>query len=101
MKISDYRGIQVELTDERWQHIVTEHPEVGRFKNRLSEILSKPDLVKCSKRDKDVLLYYRYYSDIFGGKYLLAVVKIHKRPFLLTYYVTDRIKEGGVIWQRS
>ncbi len=101
MKISDYRGNQIELTDERWQHIITEHPEVRRFKNRLSEMLSQPDLVKCSKRDKDVLLYYRYYSDIFGGKYLLAVVKINKRPFLLTYYVTDRIKEGDVIWQRS
>ena len=101
MKIKDYLGNQIELTDERWRHIITEHPEVRGFKDRLSEILSNPDLVKCSKRDKDVLLYYRYYPDIFGGKYLLGVVKIQKQPFLLTYYVTDRIKEGEVIWQRN
>ena len=101
MKISDYRGHQVELIKERWQHIVTEHPEIRRFKKRLPEILSEPDLVKRSKKDKEVLLYYRYYPDIFGGKYLLAVAKIQRRPFLLTYYVTDRIKEGDVIWQKS
>ncbi len=101
MKITDYCGNQIELTDERWKHIVTEHPEVRGIKDRLLEILSKPDLVKRSKRDKDVLLYYRYYPDMFDGKYLLVVVKIQKHPFLLTYYVTDRIKEGEVIWQRS
>lgn len=101
MKISDYRGHQVELTQERWQHIVTEHPEIRGFRKRLPEILSQPDLVKRSKKDKEVLLYYRYYPDIFGGKYLLAVAKIQRRSFLLTYYVTDRIKEGDVIWQKS
>lgn len=100
MRIKDYIGNQIELTTERWRHITNEHPEVRGFKNRLSEILATPDLVKRSKRDKDVLLYYRYYPDIFGGKYLLAVVKVHRQPFLLTYYVTDRIKEGEVIWQR-
>lgn len=101
MKISDFRGNQIELTNERWQHIITEHPEVRGLKNRLSQILSAPDSVKRSKRDKDVLLYYRYYPDILGSKYLLAVVKIHKRSFLLTCYVTDRMKEGDIIWQRS
>ena len=92
MKIADWCGNQIELTNECWQHIVTEHPEIRGFRKRLSQILSEPDLVKRSKRDKDVLLYYRWYSDIFGGKYLLAVAKVYRRPFLLTYYVTDRIK---------
>lgn len=101
MKLNDHSGNQIELTRERWQHIITEHPEVSGLMDKLPEILCDPDLVKCSKRDKDVLLYYRYYPDIFGGKYLLAVVKIHKRSFLLTCYVTDKMKKGGVIWQRS
>jgi len=101
VKISDYRGHQIELTQERWRHIVTEHPEIRGFKKILSEILSEPDLVKRSKKDKEVLLYYRYYSDILGGKYLLVVAKIQGRPFVLTCYITDRVKEGDVIWQKS
>lgn len=101
MKISDYLGNQIELTDERWHHIIIEHPEVKSLKDRLSEILSQPDMVKRSGRDKDVLLYYRYYPDILRGKYLIVVVKLKERPFLLTCYVTDKIKEGDVIWQRN
>ena len=101
MKINDYRGHQVELTMERWQHIVTEHPEMKGFQKKLPEILSEPDLVKRSKKDKEVLLYYRYYADILGGKYLLVAAKIQRRSFVLTCYITDRIKEGDVIWQKN
>ena len=101
MRLIDYCGKQIELTAERWQHIVTEHPEVKGFKAELTDILGKPSLVKHSKRDKGVLLYYRYYPNIFGGKYLLAVVKIQLRSFLLTCYVTDKIKGGNVIWQKK
>ena len=101
MRISDYLGNQIELTVERWHHIIAEHPELKKLRNRLSEILSDPDLVKRSRRDKDVLLYYRYYSDVLGGKYLIVVITLKERPFLLTCYVTDKIKEGDIIWRRN
>ncbi len=39
------------------------------------KVLSKPDYVKRSTRDKTVILYYKFYDDIFDGKYLLAVTK--------------------------
>ena len=101
MRIVDYKGNRIELTDERWQHIISEHPEVKKFKDKLSDVLSMPDLVKRSKRSEDVFLYYRYYLEIFGGKHLLAVVKIGLWSFLLTCYVTDRVKGGGAIWKRK
>jgi hypothetical protein len=101
IRVIDYRGKLVELTKERWQHIVAEHPEVKEFKDKLFDILSNPDLVKCSKKDKSVILYYRYYHKILGGKYLLAVAKVNWRSFLLTYYVTDKIKGGRIIWRKK
>ena len=51
--IDKFRNI-IKLTDKQWSHIVEEHPEVQLYKNRLSEVLSKPDLVKRSKRNKDI-----------------------------------------------
>ena len=36
-----------------------------------------------------MLLYYRFYEGIFNGKYLLAVVKKGKLPFVLTYYIIN------------
>lgn len=94
----DKFGSIIKLTDKHWSHIIKEHPEVGAYKSRLSDVLTKPDLVKRSKRDKDTFLYYRYYKDIYKGKYLLVVAR---DGLLLTCYITDRIKEGDIIWKKD
>ena len=91
----------ITLTDKQWSHIIEEHPEIQPYKNRLSEVLSKPDLVKRSRRNKDTFLYYRFYKSIYKGKYLLAVARTKDNPMLLTCYITDRIKEGDVIWKKD
>jgi len=65
----DFFGDEVNLPNKRWDHIIKEHPEVELHKYKIGEVLSNPAHVKRSHRDKDVLLYYRYYSDIFSGKY--------------------------------
>lgn len=97
----DVLGHRIFLTPERWQHIVSEHPEIREFYGRLAEVLNSPDVIKYSRRDRNVLLYYRYYNDIFEGKYLLVVAKIQRRSFVLTCYITDRIREGRVLWKRD
>ena len=92
---------QIELTDERWLHIVREHPELKLYKERIGEVLSSPDYVKKSRRDKEVLLYYKHYSDIYKGKYILAAVKKGLRSFVITCYITDIIKKGVTLWERK
>ncbi len=92
----------VELTEERWQHIVTEHPIMREYREKLPTVLADPDYVKRSKRDADVLLYYRYFTDILDGKFLLVVVKKDTpRSFILTGYVTRSIMKGESVWARS
>ena len=91
----------MKLTAKHWNHIIKEHPEIVPYKNRLPDVLGEPDLVKRSKRNKDTFLYYRYYKDIYKGKYLLVVAKTKDMPILLTCYITDRIKEGDTIWKRD
>ena len=98
----DYLGDKVDLPNERWDHIIKEHPEVELHKSKIGEVLNDPAYVKRSRRDKDVLLYYRYYSDIFNGKYLLVVVKKgRERSFILTCYITDEIRKGDALWKRG
>ena len=89
----DFFGDEVHLPNERWAHIIREHPEVEPHKGKIAEVLSNPTHMKRSRRDKNVLLYYRYYSEIFYGKYLLVVVKKEtKRSFILTGYITDAVR---------
>ncbi|MBI4823898.1 MAG: hypothetical protein HY805_06685 [Nitrospirae bacterium] len=91
----------IELTDERWHHIIKEHPEVEPYKERIQEVLLVPDYMKESMRDKDVVLYYKFYGDIFSGKYLLVVAKKGLRSFILTCYITDIIKKGETLWEKK
>ncbi len=101
MFITDIFKDAIELTDERWLHITKEHPEVDLYREKIQEVLSSPDYVKKSKRDTEVLLYYKFYDDIFNGKYLLAVVRKGLRSFLLTCYITDVIKKGETLWEKK
>ena len=91
----------IELTEERWKYIILKHPEVKLYYDEIDFVLANPEVVKISKRDKNVLLYYKYFSKIFDGKYLLVVVKKNKRDFIITIYITDKIKGGEVIWEKS
>ncbi|MBI4654412.1 MAG: hypothetical protein HY752_05405 [Nitrospirae bacterium] len=101
MTITDIFSNVIELTDERWRHIVREHIEIEPYKERIHEVLSTPDYVKKSKRDADVLLYYKFYSDIFDGKYMLVATKKGLRSFILTCYITDVIKKGKTLWEKN
>jgi len=101
MFITDIFKEAIELTDERWLHITKEHPEVDLYRERIREVLSSPDYVKKSKRDPEVLLYYKFYDDIFNGKYLLGAVRKGLRLFLLTCYITDVIKKGETLWEKK
>jgi len=91
----------IELTDERWHHIIKEHPEVKQYRERVKEVLIIPNYVKKSSRDTKVLLYYEYYGDILMGKFLMVVVKKNLRSFILTCYITDAIKRGETLWERK
>jgi len=101
MFITDIFEEAIELTDERWKHIIKEHPEIEPYRERIKEVLSAPDYVKKSKRDAEVLLYYKFYDDIFDGKYLLVTAMKSLRSFILTCYITDIIKKGETLWEKK
>ena len=65
--------------------------------------LKNPEYVKRSRTDKNVILNYRYYpKTLVGSKWLCVVVKyLDNDAFLLTAYLTDRIKAGEKLWQQT
>jgi hypothetical protein len=94
----DLDGLAIRLTDERRRHIL-EHPEMAEMEAAIEETLLDPQNVVQSITDTEVRLYYRFYfRTIVGGKYLCVVVKIAESgAFVLTAYLTDRMKKGPPI----
>ena len=98
----DYRGLAIRLTDERLGHIL-EHPEMVGLEHAIEETLLQPERVVESFSDPTAKLHYRYYTQtLVGGKYLCVVVKTSEADaFVLTAYLTDKIKRGRPIWPKE
>ncbi|MBI3765017.1 MAG: hypothetical protein HY277_00755, partial [Ignavibacteriales bacterium] len=77
--VDDLFGNKIAISSERWKHILEQHPEMQHHFENIKKTLNEPDVIKLSSLDKSVRMYYRFFSSVFGGKYILAVVKMNKR----------------------
>jgi len=82
---------------------VLEHPEMRGLEPSIAETLGNPEVVTGSRGDPQVHLYYRLYNHPrLGEKYLCVVVKtVESDAFVLSAYLTDRVKQGEPLWPRS
>ncbi len=97
--ITDYRGRQVRLTDERLTHIV-QNPEMANMESAIQDALIEPEVIRKSRTDGSVHLYYQYREGTtVGDKWLCIVVKyLEDDAFIITAYLTDNLKQGEQIW---
>jgi molybdopterin synthase catalytic subunit len=100
--LRDHQGLTIRLTDERLAHIL-EHPEMAAMEQASEETLLRPEWVVESFSDPQARLYYRFYfGTIVGDKYLCVVVRVAAADaFVLTAYLTDRVKRGVPIWPKE
>lgn len=99
---TDYEGRSIRLTEERWEHI-SGHPEMANMRASLEETLRTPEAVLESTADTNARLYYRFYHrTMVGGKHLCVVVKVLSGDvFVVTAYLTDRVKKGVLLWPKE
>jgi hypothetical protein len=90
----------VRLTQERWEHILRHHADMNSKLDLIKQVLEEPDEIRSSRYNSEGRLYYRFYREIFNGKYIVVVINI-REGLVRTAYVTDRIKQGGLIWRKS
>ena len=100
--LRDYQGLAIRLTDERLAHILA-HPEMADLELAIEETLLRPEQVTESFSDPAAKLYYRFYvRTLVGGKYVCVVVKtVDADAFVLTAYLTDKVKRGTLIWPKD
>lgn len=97
--LTDCFGNAVRLTDERLSHIL-QHPEMEGLGPEIERVLREPSLVRRSRSDGAVKLFYEFYAQTrVNGKWLCVVVKYaDDDAFVVTAYLTDRPKAGEDLW---
>jgi len=98
--LTDYQNRQIRLTEERLQYIL-DHPEMVDMRFKLEIVLQTPEVIRQSRSDSRVYLYYRFYEQtIVGAKWLCVVIKDNSDDaFIITAYLTDKLKQGLEIWR--
>lgn len=88
----------VRVTKSHWDLITLVKPPIIRGKESLvKKCLQYPDEVRLSQEDKSVCLYYVRWEQY----YLCVVVKhLNGGGYIITIYVTDKIKEGEQTWKK-
>ena len=97
----DVLGNAVVLADNVRATILQKHPETQDFIDLLPKVLAEPDEIRQSVHDGRVILYYHFAAHVLNGKWLVVVVKRIDRYFISTFYATDQIKSGEILWKKT
>lgn len=89
-------GKRIRASKNHWESIVKKHESVAGLEAKVRETIRNPAYIRVSKEDDRVFLYYSP-----CGKYYLCVVCRHLNSdgFIITAYLTDRIKKGVTIYE--
>ncbi len=91
-------GKKIRLSEHYWRHVlVLKHTELLGKEAVVVRAVADADFVRRSRSDPAVYLYYLAYNE-----YWLCVVCRHENGtgFVVTVYLTDRVKKGQNIWAR-
>jgi hypothetical protein len=95
-------GHTVRLPNERLARIF-ERTEMNMMGAEIEQLLAAPQIVRRSRSDDAVRLFYAYYPEtIVGGKWLCVVVKyLLSDAFVVTAYLTDKPQPEAPLWPTS
>lgn len=95
----DSFGRQVRLTDERLGHILGRQ-EMKGMENEIELAVAQPKLIRRSRSDAAVALFYDFCpKTLVGSKWLCVVVKYGEDDaFVITAYLTNQPKAGKDLW---
>jgi hypothetical protein len=101
-----YLGSAVELSEEREGHILRHHPDLlPDHRRRIIDTVGDPDQIRGSARVGNAKLFSKWFADLRGGNYVVVVVISdpgrETHPWIITAYLTRRLKEGVVEWEKS
>ena len=94
-EVTSSLGKRITVSVEYWQKIVgTKHPIMRDREELVKQTLTSPEQVRRSRKDRTVYLHYRK----IDGRYCCVVVKhLNADGFIVTTYLTDKIKVGEVV----
>jgi len=95
-------GVPLRLTDERWRHITSGHPEMATLRVQILETLTDPEMIQ--QGDSGEVLAVRFYAQTpLTSKWLVVAYREVDQTdgFALTAYLASRLSaRRTTLWTR-
>ncbi len=96
---------EVELTDEREQHIAAHHPDLLPEHSRcIGETLADPEQIRRDGDYPNTRLFFRWYDDLRDGKYVVvadvSAAPPDVRHWIVTAFMARKQPQGDLEWKR-
>lgn len=88
-------------TRQYWELILRKHPEITGLETEVQQALRQPESIRRSTQDRQVYLFYKFYKAMLPYHLTAVVKRLNGDGFVITCYLTDKIKEGEQIWLTS
>lgn len=90
-------GTKIRTHSYHWFSVRLKHPNHDFLLDDVVHCIQDPDIIRRSLKDDKVRLSYKKH-----GEYLLVAIykSLNGSGFLMTCYLTDKIKRGETLWQK-
>ncbi|KPV63335.1 MAG: hypothetical protein AOA65_1343 [Candidatus Bathyarchaeota archaeon BA1] len=94
--------MKIKLSRKVLDHIISRHPEVKAYRDKIVETVQNPDMIIEGVRGE--LKALKFYPTLrIGPKYLVIVHReLHEEKVIITAYFTSNVAKvkGEVIWKK-
>jgi len=94
--VKSINGVPIRLTDERWEHILDEHPFMSGFYENILSTIENPTFILRGHRGSKIAV------NDYGRKRWLHVIYRESNlndGFIISAYFKSDYNENLVIWQ--
>jgi hypothetical protein len=91
-------GVPIRLTDERWEHILDAHPDLGSYREAVLDAVENPDYILASRRGALAAVI------VLGRKAFLHVFYVEKNRhdgFVLSARVVEKMDKARIVWRKE
>jgi hypothetical protein len=107
LKLRDYANRNLELSQRAWKHIIEDRGRdyFERLFDNIVLTLASPDEVRESTKEKNVVIYERFFDDFYvantvlGRAYINVVVNWSTGIIRTVYPSQNKRQKGKIVWQ--
>ena len=90
-------NVFIRLTDERWFHIISEHPELHQSRSTIIKTVGEPERILAGSNNEKLAV-----REVETGKWMVVVYRENEEDgFIITAFLTRRhrsLEKRLVLW---